>query len=87
MWHIMGFECQLLRSICLIDYYFFYCMKAQIKPSTTTLHMEIYRHATDVEIRPLNEERVVQVVGILYESSWFSWYSFISAMLPFLNHI
>ncbi|KAL7593112.1 hypothetical protein Lser_V15G32325 [Lactuca serriola] len=32
---------------------------------TTTLQRRIYGHATDVEIRPLNEERAVQVAGDL----------------------
>ncbi|KAL4563264.1 hypothetical protein LXL04_027304 [Taraxacum kok-saghyz] len=32
---------------------------------TTTLQRRIYGHATNVEIRPLNEERAVQVAGDL----------------------
>ena len=32
---------------------------------TTNIQRRIYGHATDVEIRPLNEERAVQIAGDL----------------------
>ena len=45
----------------------FYCMTAQENHRLTiTIQRQIYGHATDVEIRPLNEESVFQVVAGFY---------------------
>ena len=45
---------------------FYYMTTQENHRLTITIRRQIYGHATDVEIRPLNEESVFQVVAGFY---------------------